>query len=69
MLGQAGVIQSLISMLVSSDAEAREAALHALLNLAVRNEWLYQDADISKEAAEIQDYIETLTHVPNASMQ
>ncbi|KAJ8635734.1 hypothetical protein MRB53_010001 [Persea americana] len=66
MLGQAGVIQPLISMLVSSDAEAREAAL---LNLAVRNERLYQDADISKEAAEIQDYIETLTHVPNASMQ
>ena len=38
MLAQAGVIQPLISMLVSSDAEAREAALLALLNLAVRNE-------------------------------
>ncbi|XXG59448.1 hypothetical protein AAC387_Pa04g1535 [Persea americana] len=31
-------------------------------------EELYQDTDISKEAAEIQDYIETLTHVPNASI-
>ncbi|KAJ8643589.1 hypothetical protein MRB53_005337 [Persea americana] len=28
-----------------------------------------KDADISKEAAEIQDYIETLTHVPNASIE
>ncbi|KAJ8636541.1 hypothetical protein MRB53_010808 [Persea americana] len=27
-----------------------------------------KDADISKEAAEIQDYIETLTHIPNASI-
>ncbi|KAJ8628117.1 hypothetical protein MRB53_021424 [Persea americana] len=29
---------------------------------------LDKDTDISKEAAEIKDYIETLTHVPNASI-
>lgn len=34
----AGVIQPLISMLVSSNFDAREASLLALLNLAVRNE-------------------------------
>lgn len=34
----AGVIQPLVFMLLSSNLDAREAALLALLNLAVRNE-------------------------------
>lgn len=38
MFAMSGVIQPLISMLTSSNGDAREAALLALLNLAVRNE-------------------------------
>ncbi|KAJ8627436.1 hypothetical protein MRB53_020743 [Persea americana] len=39
-------------------------------SIGSRNKFILfpKDADISKEAAEIQDYIETLTHVPNASI-
>ena len=37
-LGAAGVIQPLVLMLVSPNPDAREAALLALLNLAVRDE-------------------------------